>query len=147
MPNAFTNVAAASPPVRATTATAIGIVTATAAVDDGRLCTSACRSSHSLTNPLSGGSAAIANAATANVAPVTGMRRASPPRRSRSRVPVACRTDPAPRKSNPLKAAWLTTCNSAAASAIDAKARLPLAANNPAAPIPIRIRPTFSVVE
>jgi len=37
VPKALTNVATASPPVRATTATASGMITATAAVDDGRL--------------------------------------------------------------------------------------------------------------
>ncbi len=38
-----------------------------------------------------------------NAAEVQGIRRPSPPIRSRSRVPTAWTTDPAARKSSPLK--------------------------------------------
>ena len=61
-----------------------------------------CSNSHSLTNPFSGGSAAIATAPTMNKAPSTGKRRSSPPMRSRSWVPVAASRPPAPRNSNAL---------------------------------------------
>ena len=87
------------------------MATATATAFDGRLWTSDCRSSHSLTKPFSGGSAAIAKAPMAKVAAVTGIRLASPPRLSRSRLPVADWMEPAPRNSKPLNAAWLITCS------------------------------------
>ena len=44
----------------------------------------------------------MAAAPTRKAAPVTGMDLISPPRRSIALVPVACRTDPAPRKSRLL---------------------------------------------
>ena len=49
---------------------------------------------------------------------------ASPPSRSRSRSPVPCSTDPAPRKSTVLNAAWLTARSSAAVRATSATPRL-----------------------
>ena len=71
-------------------------------------CSSAWNVSHSLTKPLSGGSAAMATAPTRKHAAVHGMRFISPPSASMLRVPVACSTAPAPRKSRLLNAAWLT---------------------------------------
>jgi hypothetical protein len=56
-PNAFTNVATASPAVRATLATAIGIMTAVATPPAARPCTRAWSSSHSLTNAGPSGNA------------------------------------------------------------------------------------------
>src|SRR6266511_4020075 len=50
---------------------------------------SAWKTTHSLTNPLSGGSPTIAAEPIRNVAVVTGIERASPPRRAISLVPVA----------------------------------------------------------
>ena len=63
--------------------------------------------SHSLTNPLSGGSAAIAAEPTRKHAAVQGIRLMSPPIPSMLRVPVAWTTAPAPRKRRVLNAAWL----------------------------------------
>ena len=50
--------------------------------------TSACRVSHSEAKPLSGGTPAIAIDPTRKAPPVQGMRRSSPPMRSRSREPT-----------------------------------------------------------
>jgi hypothetical protein len=61
--------------------------------------------SHSLANPASGGSDVIAVAPISMRRPVRGIRASSPPWRSTSRVPVACRRLPAPRKSG--SSAWL----------------------------------------
>ena len=55
----------------------------------------------------------MATAPTTTAPATQGIRFARPPRRSISRVPVACKTAPAPRKSRPLNIAWLTTCKSA----------------------------------
>src|SRR3990172_13015728 len=60
VPNALTKVAAANPPVSATAPTARGIVIAIATFDPDRPWTSDLSRSHSLTNPLNGGSAAMA---------------------------------------------------------------------------------------
>jgi len=149
-PNALTKVATPRPAVSATTPTANGMLTATTTVGGPvpvRLWISPWSSSHSETNPLPGGRAAAASAPNATNAVVTGIRAASPPRRSRSRSPVARSTDPAPKNSSVLKAAWLTACSTAAAISSPANARFPSAANTPAAPTPISISPTFSVVE
>lgn len=84
-----------------------------------------CSSSHSLMNPLPGGSATAPSAAIANSPAVYGIRARSPPSRSRSRSPVARSTDPAAQNNRALNAAWLTTCSRAAASARAANGRLP----------------------
>ena len=67
--------------------------------------------------------------------------------RSRSLVPVACWSELADKKSDPLKTAWKTTCRRAATSATRASARCPVDANSPEAPTPSSISPTLSVVE
>ena len=67
------------------------------------------KSSHSLTKPLSGGSAEIAAAPRTKDAAVHGMSLTSPPRSFMLRVPVAWTTAPAPRKRRLLNAAWFTT--------------------------------------
>jgi hypothetical protein len=72
-------------------------------------CRSAWKVSHSLTKPLSGGSAAMAAEPTKKAAAVHGIRLTRPPSASRSRVPVACITAPAAMKSRLLNAAWFTT--------------------------------------
>ena len=146
-PNAFTNVATASPAVRATVATAIGITTAVATPPAARPCTRACSSSHSLTNAGPSGNADPASAPSPNAAVVPGMPGRSPPSESRSRLPVACSTEPAARNSSVLNAAWLITCSSAAVNANPASSMFPAAANSPPAPTPIRTKPMFSVVE
>ena len=78
---------------------------------------------------------------------VAGIRLARPPSRSRSRSPVAASTDPALRKPSVLNAAWLATCRSAAIIATCAAGRSCAAESSMAAPIPIVIRPMFSLVE
>ncbi len=67
------------------------------------------KSSHSLKKPFSGGRPAIATAPTRKHGPVHRIRWMSPPCRFMFRVPVAWSTEPAPRKSSPLNAAWLRT--------------------------------------
>ena len=68
---------------------------------------SAWNTSHSEAKPLSGGSAEIAHAPSRKKNAVRGIRLISPPISSMLRVPIACSTEPAPRKSSPLKQAWL----------------------------------------
>jgi len=58
--------------------------------------------SHSLTKPLSGGSPEMAAAPRANSPAVQGIVRHSPPNWLISRVPVACKTEPAPKNNNAL---------------------------------------------
>ena len=105
VPAALTNVAAARPAVSAMTAIASGIATATMTTGEGTPWKSDWSRSHSLMKPLSGGRAMIATAPIMKNTPVAGMRRMSPPRRSRSRSPVARTTDPAARNNRPLNAA------------------------------------------
>ncbi len=107
IPKAFTKPAAASPPVRASAPTArvsSGDTSITGLpIPDSR----DWKRSHSLTKPFRGGSPAIERAPIRKSTAVHGSRRIRPPNRFMSRVPVAWRIDPAPRKSNPLNAAWL----------------------------------------
>ena len=123
MPNAFTNAAAVRPPVSASAATPASSMAAVAAPCAEKPRSRPCSSSHSLAKPLNGGSAQIDSAPIPNSAAVTGMRRASPPRLSRSRVPVARWTEPAARNRHPLNAEWLTSWNSAAIRARAAERR------------------------
>ena len=108
MPNALTKQKAASPPVRARRPAA---ATPPMPAVKPRVvnASSDWKVSHSLTKPLSGGSAEIAAAPTRKVAAVQGMRWINPPSASRSRVWVACCTAPAPRNSSALNTAWLST--------------------------------------
>ena len=106
MPNAFTNAAAVRPPVSASAATPASSMAAVAAPCAEKPRSRPCSSSHSLAKPLNGGSAQIDSAPIPNSAAVTGRRRASPPRLSRSRVPAARWTDPAARNRHPLNAEW-----------------------------------------
>ena len=93
-------------------------------------------SSHSLTKAVPGGSADAASAPSPNAAVVTGITARSPPSASRSRVPVACSTDPAARNSSVLNAAWPSTCSSAAVNASAASTRSPGGGEQPARPDP-----------
>ena len=70
-----------------------------------------------------------------------GIRRARPPRRSRSRSPVAANTDPAAKNPRLLKAAWAIRCNSAAAIATAAAAVAPEVESSVAAPKASAISP------
>ncbi len=144
---ALTKVAAVNPPVNASTPTPSGIATWTAVSAEGSPWSRLWRSSHSLTKPHSGGRAQMARPATMNTGALRGSRRTRPPRRSRSRRPVACWSELAERNSEPLKTAWNTTCKRAATRATTANARCPVAANRPEAPTPSSMRPTLSVVE
>ncbi len=105
MPNAFTKQAMASPLVSARPAIPRAKTRLSSARSILRFCSRAWNVSHSLTKPLSGGSAAMAAEPTRKAAAVHGMRLISPPIASMFRVPVACRTAPAPRKRRALKAA------------------------------------------
>ena len=58
--------------------------------------------SHSLTNPFSGGRAAMPSVPTRVMTALRGSRWISPPSRSMSRVPVVCSTTPASRNSSVL---------------------------------------------
>ena len=78
MPAALTKVSAVSPPVRASTPTPMGMATAMAGFDEGRPCSMAWSSSHSLTKPHSGGRAAMARPPTRKIEPVTGIRAQQP---------------------------------------------------------------------
>ena len=105
IPKAFTKHAAARPLVSASMATAIGIRTATQTCGTRAPPSSAWKTSHSDTKPLRGGSAAMAAEPKRKASAVRGIRLMSPPSASMLPVPVACRTEPAPRKSRPLKQA------------------------------------------
>ncbi|MCY1526353.1 hypothetical protein D9M68_613630 [compost metagenome] len=76
-----------------------------------------CSSSHSDTNPPSGGSPALASTPSNVSQPTQGMVRIRPPSLPRLRSEVACSTLPVPRKSRLLKQAWLATWYSVAVSA------------------------------
>ena len=75
---------------------------------------------------------------------VQGMARASPPSRSTSRVPVACCTDPAPRKSSDLKSAWFTTWRAAPAKPSSTSPGSPRDRPSIASPSPMVMMPMFS---
>ena len=108
-------------------------------------CSNDCRVSHSEAKPFSGGSPAMAMAPMRKAPAVQGMRRSSPPRRSRSRPWTARSNDPAPRNSNPLKTAWLSVCRRAAANASSAHVVSPRSRNSSDAPRPSTMMPTFSM--
>ena len=87
MPQTFAKHASASPPTSASAATP---------TSDSRIgpaevtpLTSARYTTHSLMKPFSGGRPTMATDPIRNAIQVSGIRRARPPRRSRSRVPVA----------------------------------------------------------
>jgi hypothetical protein len=147
IPKAFTIAATPSPVVSATAPTANGVVNATTALWSDAEWISDCSSSHSLTKPAPSGRPEAPSAASPNSTVVAGIRRASPPSLSRSRRPVATRTDPALRKPRLLKAAWATRCSMAAAIAMVAGACAPASAKSVAAPSARVISPMFSVVE
>ena len=107
MPKALTKQAAARPLVSASIPTATGISTANSGLGMLKPASSDWKTSHSETKPLSGGSAEIAAEPIRKKSAVQGMRLISPPISSILRVCVACSTEPAPRKSSPLKLAWL----------------------------------------
>ena len=105
MPNALTKHAIARPPVSARLAMP-RVKTRFCPTDSRRMFWNSARNvSHSLTNPLSGGSAAIAAEPIRKQAAVHGIRLMSPPIASMFLVPVAWTTAPAPRKSSALNAA------------------------------------------
>ncbi len=108
IPKAFANAAAARPAVRASIPRAKTISTATIGEATPMPGRSDWKSSHSLKNPFSGGRPEIATAPSRKHGPVQGRRRMSPPCRFMLRVPVAWSTEPAPRNSNPLNAAWFS---------------------------------------
>ena len=64
----------------------------------------------------------MATAPARNSGEVRGMRRRSPPMPSRLRVPVACKTEPAPKNRRLLNIAWFRLCKSAATGARAARA-------------------------
>ena len=107
IPNALTKHAAARPLASASMATAIGMTTATSGCGIAEPPSKAWKTSHSEANPLSGGSAEIAQAPIKKNRAVRGIRLIRPPISSMLRVPRAWATEPAPRKSSPLKQAWL----------------------------------------
>ena len=107
IPKHFTKAAAARPAVSASMPSASTMSTAISGEATPIPGSSAWKSSHSLKKPFSGGSPAIATAPTRKQGPVHGIRWMSPPCRFMFRVEVAWTTEPAPRKSSPLKAAWL----------------------------------------
>ena len=65
--------------------------------------------SHSLTNPLSGGSAAMPSVPAKAITADLGSRCTRPPSRSMSRLPVACSVTPASRNSSALEQPWFAT--------------------------------------
>ena len=89
MPKALTKQAAARPLVRASSATATGMSTATSDRGMAAPPRSAWNTSHSETKPLSGGSAEMAAAPTRKNSAVRGMRLMRPPSSSMLRLPVA----------------------------------------------------------
>ncbi len=103
--------------------------------------------SNSLANPLSGGRAAIETAPTKKNAEVTGIRWASPPMCSISRVLVADTTEPAVRNSRLLNMAWFNEWNRAPRRLIVAKRGRLLAVKIIDSPIPMKITPIFSILE
>lgn len=136
-----------SPTVSATAPTASGITSAMATSWPARAFIRDWISSHSLTKPAPNGRPAAPRAATPNSAVVTGIRRARPPSRSRSRRPVAASTDPAAKNPRLLNALWAIRCSSAAVSATAAAGCEPAPANKVAVPSARVINPMFSVVE
>ena len=147
IPNALTKVSRARPAVSATTPIAAGSSTANRRSVLASPWIRDCSSTHSATNPTEIGSAAAPSAPTPNEAEVTGIRGPSPPSRSRSRSPLACRIAPAPRKRTVLKAAWLTTSSAAASAAIAPISGRPDPVKSWARAIAVTMSPTFSVVE
>ena len=105
IPNALTKHAAARPLVSASMQTAIGINTATSGCGILKPPSSDWKTIHSEAKPLSGGRAEIAAEPIRKQSAVTGIGLISPPSFSILRVCVACSTEPAPRKSSPLKVA------------------------------------------
>ena len=105
MPNAFTKQATASPAANARPAIASAKTRFIVGHDSRSFCSKAWKMSHSLTNPLSGGSPAMAMAPTRKHVAVHGCRLMRPPSNSMSRVPVPCSTPPAAMNSRLLKAA------------------------------------------
>ena len=83
--------------------------------------------SHSLAKPLSGGRPLIAAAPIPKATAVTGIARARPPRRLRSRLPAADWTEPAARNRADLNRAWLRVWNRAAVRATAASGGRPVA--------------------
>ena len=147
MPNALTIAATPRPVVNATAPIASGAVSATNVSLPGAAWINDWTSNHSLTNPAPSGRPDAPSAATPNSVVVAGIRRASPPSRSRSRNPVAASTDPAAKKPRHLNAACPIKCSIAAAIAIVAGPGAPEPANNVAAPRARVTNPMFSVVE
>ncbi len=123
MPNALTKHAIARPPVSARLAIPRVKARFRPAASRRVFWKSAWNVSHSLTKPLSGGSAAIAAEPTRKQAAVHGIRLTSPPIASMLRVPVAWTTAPAPRKSSALNAAWFDACDRAPRPARAPRAR------------------------
>ena len=104
------------------------------------------KTSHSLTKPLSGGSPEIAAAPSANSPAVHGIVRHSPPRRLISLVPVACSTEPAPKKSSDLNNPWFHTCSRPPANARRPQVVSPCSTATRAKPSPIKMIPMFSTL-
>jgi hypothetical protein len=102
MAKAFTKQVTASPAVSARAAPQSAKTILTALEDKAAERRIDCSVSHSLTKPLNGGRAAIESAPTRQKAPVQGILRRSPPRRSRSRVPVAASIEPLPMNKSAL---------------------------------------------
>src|SRR6266511_353003 len=100
--NTFAKHVTASPAVNANKAPEIAKTILIGVEDSTAERSIVCSVSHSLTNPLSGGSAEIDNTPTRKKALVHGIRRTMPPRRSRSRVPAPASTAPVPTKRSAL---------------------------------------------
>ena len=62
------------------------------------------------------------------------------------RVPVECKTEPAPRNSRHLKMAWFKVWYRPAINAMAARLGCPRERNISAAPKPIRMMPMFSML-
>ena len=84
-----------------------------------------CSSSHSETKPPSGGRPALASTPSSVIQATQGVLRISPPNLPRLRSPVACSTQPVPRKSRLLNSAWTATWYRLAVSASAASGFIP----------------------
>jgi hypothetical protein len=97
-------------------------------------------------NPFSGGNPTIAADPTTITPARTGMRLASPPNRSRSRVPADRAMAPTPRNNAPFISEWLSVCNSAPPTPSTATAGRCAATPIRPIPRPMAMIPMFSTV-
>ena len=124
-PNALTIAATPSPVVSATAPTASGVASARMVCVPGRGVDQRLDQQPFADEPGAQRQPARPERGHPEQRVVAGIRRASPPSRSRSRSPVAASTDPAARKPSLLNAACAIRCSMAAASAIVAVAVAP----------------------